>query len=72
MPDIAPWMPSWLPSWSIVALVAGAIFYIVLRIARRAVTASLRLAIIVGTLVVIAIAVLVLNNLLRSAGLPFP
>jgi hypothetical protein len=72
MPDLVQWIPSSWPSWSIIALVAAAVLYVVLRIVRRAVSASLRLAIIAGTLVVIAIAVLVLNGLLRKAGLPLP
>jgi hypothetical protein len=46
------------------------VLYFVLRIVRRTVAASVRLAIVVGALVIIAIAVLILNSLLREAGLP--
>jgi len=52
--------------------VAIVTLYLVLRTLRRAVTASLRLALIAGTLVVIAVALLVLNNLLRRRGLALP
>jgi len=56
----------------VIAVAAIVILYLVLRILRRAVKASLRLALIAGALVVIAVALLVLNNLLRSRGPALP
>ena len=72
MPDLAQWIPYSWTSWSAIALGAVVVLYVVLRIVRRTVAASLRLAIILGTLVVIVVALLVLNRLLRGAGLPLP
>jgi uncharacterized membrane protein required for colicin V production len=72
MPDLAQWILNSLPSWPVLALIAVVILYFVLRIVRRAVRVSLRLAIIAGTLAVIAVALLVLKGLLREAGLPLP
>ena len=72
MPDLAQWIPRSSGSWFAIALVAAVILYLVLRILGRTVAASLRLAIITGTLVVIAVALLVLNSLLRSQGFPLP
>lgn len=72
MPDLAQWILNSLPSWPVIALIAVVILYFVLRIVRRAVRVSLRLAILAGTLAVIAVALLVLKGLLREAGLPLP
>jgi hypothetical protein len=59
-------------SWLVIAIAAVVALYIVLRIVRRTFAASLRLAVLAGTLVVIAVALLVLNSLLRSKGFPLP
>jgi hypothetical protein len=72
LPNLARWVLDHSGSWLVMAGVAIVILYLVLRILRRAVTASLRLALIAGTLVVIAVALLVLSNLLRSRGLALP
>jgi hypothetical protein len=72
LPNLAQWVLDHSGSWLVMAGVAIVILYLVLRILRRAVKASLRLALIAGTLAVIAVALLVLNNLLRSRGLALP
>jgi hypothetical protein len=72
MPDLAQWIPSSFAGWSVIVLLAAVILYLVLRIVRRAIAVSLRLAILTGTLVVIAVALLVLNSVLRKAGLAVP
>jgi len=72
LPNLAQWVLDSSGSWLAIAVAAIVILYLVLRILRRAVKASLRLALIAGTLVVIAVAVLVLNSLLRSRGLALP
>jgi hypothetical protein len=72
MPDLAHWIPGSMASWLVIAIAAVVALYIVLRVVRRAFAASLRLAVLTGTLVVIAVALLVLNILLRSKGFPLP
>lgn len=72
MPDLAHWIPGSMASWLVIAIAAVVALYIVLRIVRRTFAASLRLAVLAGTLVVIAVALLVLNSLLRSKGFPLP
>lgn len=71
-PNLAQWALDSSGSWLVIAVAAIVILYLVLRILRRAVKASLRLALIAGALVVIAVALLVLNNLLRSRGPALP
>jgi len=72
MPDLAQWIPGSIASWLVIAIAAVVALSIVLRIARRAMAVSLRLAILTGTLVVVAVALIVLNSLLRSKGFPLP
>jgi hypothetical protein len=70
MPGLVQWIPNGWTSWPAIALGVVVVLYFVLRIVRRTVAASVRLVIVVGALVIIAIAVLILNGLLREAGLP--
>ena len=55
--------------WLLVAVIAIIILALVLKFVSKIVSASLRLAIILGSLVVIAVALYVLNMLLRTGGL---
>lgn len=62
-------------AWVIIAIAAIAILVVVLRIVSKIISTSLRLAIVLGALVVIAIALWVLNMLLRQGmgiGIPIP
>jgi hypothetical protein len=55
-----------LGAWVVMAIAALAILVVVLRIISKVVSTSLRLAIIVGSLVVIAVAMYVLTMLLQG------
>lgn len=59
-----------LGGWLIVAAVAVVALYVVLRIVGRAISAALRLAIILGTVVVIVLAFFALSAALHRGGLP--
>jgi hypothetical protein len=72
MPDLAQWIPGSMASWLVIAIAAVVALYIVLRIVRHAMAVSLRLAILTGTLVVVAVALLVLNSLLHGKGSSLP
>ena len=72
MPDLAQWIPGSMASWLVIAIAAVVALYIVLRIVRHAMAVSLRLAILTGTLVVVAVALLVLNSLLHGNGFSLP
>ena len=56
--------------WLIIAIAAVAILWVILRIVGKAITTSLRLAIILGSLVVIAVSLFVLSMLLNSGKPP--
>ena len=56
--------------WLIATVVAILVLYIVLRVVRKVVSTSLRVAIVVGAVVVIAAALCVLGLLLSQDGLP--
>ena len=58
--------------WLIAAVAAVAVLYIVLRVVRKMVSTSLRVAILVGAVVVIAAALCVFGMLLNPDGLPIP
>jgi len=61
-----------LGGWIAVAIIAVIVFYIVLKIVGKAISTSLRLAIIVGTLLVIAGSLFALSTLLNVGKLPVP
>jgi hypothetical protein len=56
--------------WLIVAIAAVAIVWVILKIVGKAITTSLRLAIILGSLVVIAVSLFVLSLLLDGGKPP--
>jgi hypothetical protein len=56
--------------WLIIAIAAVAILWVILRIVGKAITTSLRLAIILGSLVVIAVSLFVLSLLLDGGKPP--
>jgi hypothetical protein len=56
--------------WLIVAIAAVAIVWVILKIVGKAITTSLRLAIILGSLVVIAVSLFVLSMLLNGGKPP--
>jgi hypothetical protein len=60
-----------LGGWLTIAIAAVAVIFVILKIAGKAISASLRMAIIVGTLVVIATSLCVLSALLHRTELPF-
>jgi len=59
-----------LGGWLVIAIAAVAIVSVVLKIVGKAIATSLRMAIIVGSLVVIALALFVLSILLNGGKLP--
>ena len=59
-----------LGGWLVIAIAAVAIVFVVLKIVGKAVAASLRMAIILGSLVVIALALFVLSMLLNGGKMP--
>jgi len=61
-----------LGGWLVVAIAAVAIVFVFLKIVGKAITTSLRLAIILGSLVVIAVSLFVLSMLLNGGKLPTP
>ena len=61
-----------LGGWIVVAVIAVIVLYIVLKIVGKAISTSLRLAIIVGTLLVIAGSLFALSTLLNAGKLPIP
>ena len=70
--DLAQFGLNTIGGWLVIAVAAVAIIFVVLKIVGKAISTSIRLAIILGTLVVIAISLLVLSTFLNSGGLPFP
>ena len=61
-----------LGGWLVIAIAAVAVLYLVLKVVGKAISTSLRLAIILGTLVVITIALFVLSRFLSAGKLPIP
>ena len=61
-----------LGGWLVVAIAAVAIVFVFLKIVGKAIATSLRLAIILGSLVVIAVSLFVLSMLLNGGKLPTP
>jgi len=61
-----------LAGWLIVAIAAIAVLFVLLKIVSKVISTSLRLAIILGSLLVIALSLYVLSILLRDTGLPIP
>ena len=59
-----------LGGWLVIAIAAVAIVFVTLRIVGKAIAASLRMAIILGSLVVIALALFVLSMLVNGGKLP--
>jgi hypothetical protein len=59
-----------LGGWLVIAIAAVAIVFVVLKIVGKAIAASLRMAIILGSLIVIAIALFVLSMLVNGGKLP--
>jgi len=70
--DLAQFDLGLLGGWLIVAIAAVAILFVILKIVAKVISTSLRLAIIVGSLLVIAVALLVLSTFLGEGRLPFP
>lgn len=64
-PDIAQ-----MASWLVIAIAAVAILVVILYIVGKIVSISLRVAIILGSLIVIAIALFVLSTLITQGMLP--
>jgi hypothetical protein len=58
--------------WLVVAVIAVIVLYIVLKIVGKAISTSLRLAIIFGALLVIAGSLVALSTLLNGGKLPIP
>lgn len=58
--------------WFVIAIAAVALLYIVLRIVGKAIATSVRMAIVLGSLVVITVALFVLSALLNGGRLPVP
>ena len=58
--------------WFVIAIAAVALLYIVLRIVGKAIATSVRLAIVLGSLLVITAALFVLSALLNGGRLPVP
>ena len=58
--------------WFVIAIAAVALLYTVLRIVGKAIATSVRLAIVLGSLVVITVALFVLSALLNGGRLPVP
>jgi hypothetical protein len=59
-----------LGGWLVIAIAAVAIVFVFLKIVGKAIATSLRLAIILGSLVVIAVSLFVLSMLLNGGKLP--
>jgi hypothetical protein len=59
-----------LGGWLVIAIAAVAIVFVFLKIVGKAIATSLRLAIILGSLVVIAVSLFVLSMLLNDGKLP--
>ena len=59
-----------LGGWLVIAIAAVTIVFVVLKIVGKAIATSLRMAIILGSLVVIALALFVLSMLLNGGKLP--
>ncbi len=57
-------------AWVVVAIAALSVIGVILKIVSRVVSASLRAAIIIGSLLVIAVALCVLSTLLQNLNLP--
>lgn len=57
-------------AWVVVAIAAISVISVILKIVSRVVSASLRAAIIIGSLLVIAAALCVLSTLLQNWSLP--
>ena len=57
-------------AWLVIAVAAVAIVFVVLKVVSKVVSTSVRLAIIAGSLLVIALALLALSALLKDRGLP--
>lgn len=58
--------------WLVTAIAAVALLYIVIRIVGKAIATSVRVAIVLGSLVVITVALFVLSTLLNGGRLPIP
>jgi hypothetical protein len=56
----------------VIAIAAVALLYVVLRVVGKAIATSVRVAIVLGSLVVIPIALVVLSALLNGGRLPVP
>lgn len=61
-----PWDIQELGAWIVVAIAAVAVMTVILRLVGKVVSASLKTAIILGSLVVIALALLVISTLLNG------
>ncbi len=61
-----PWDIQELGAWVVVAIAAVAVMTVILRLVGKVVSASLKTAIILGSLVVIALALLVISTLLNG------
>ena len=59
-----------LAAWLVIAIAAIAILVVVLKIVSKVVSASLRVAIILGSLIIIAIALFVLATLINQGMTP--
>jgi hypothetical protein len=67
---LAPVDLTTLGGWLVIAIAAVAIVFVFLKIVGKAIATSLRLAIILGSLVVIAVSLFVLSMLLNDGKLP--
>ncbi|MBN1639742.1 MAG: hypothetical protein JXA09_00810 [Anaerolineae bacterium] len=58
--------------WIVLVIGAAVLLFAALRLARRAISATLRLVILLGAIAVIAIAILAFRAMLGGGGLPLP
>jgi hypothetical protein len=61
-----------LGGWLVIAIAAVTIVFVILKVVGKAIATSMRLAIILGSLVVIAVSLFVLSMLLNGGKLPTP
>lgn len=66
-------LPQFSPgTWAVIAVAVIAILIVVLKVIRRVVSTSVRIAIVVGTVMVIAAALCALSAFLGQGELPIP